>query len=132
VYVQLRKRTRVLVVSGDEVIVVRGWLSNGKWSLPGGGLKRKEDHKVGVLRELLEEVGVSLPKEKLNYIGRAKQKKGLRFTYFRYVSQTTDKPKLKRQKGEIIATKWAKLEELNHTNAEDHVLQTIAAWRAKR
>lgn len=54
------QRTRVIVVHAGKVLVLRGWLGNNKWILPGGGLHRGEEPIVGALRELYEETGIAL------------------------------------------------------------------------
>ena len=66
VYLRWSERTRVLVVAGGEqVLLVKGFLSDGRWSLPGGGLHRHEDKLAGALRELREETGLVLKPEQL-------------------------------------------------------------------
>jgi 8-oxo-dGTP pyrophosphatase MutT (NUDIX family) len=60
VYLYGKPRTRVLIASGGKIVVVKGWLSNGKWILPGGGLHRAEEPLAGLLREAREETGLQL------------------------------------------------------------------------
>src|SRR4051812_17481145 len=60
IYLRGSQRTRVLIVCDEEILLVRGWLSTGQWSLPGGGLHKNEDPVAGAQREVAEEVGISL------------------------------------------------------------------------
>lgn len=54
-----RQRARVLVVNEfDEVLLLQGMISDGRWSLPGGGLKRSESAVAAARRELHEETGI--------------------------------------------------------------------------
>src|SRR5690606_38891347 len=52
-----RPRTRVFVFSKDahSVLLIRNYISDGKWDLPGGGVKRGESLAAAAGRELHEE-----------------------------------------------------------------------------
>ncbi len=67
-YLSKDHRTRLVICHGNHVLLVRSWLSNGKWDLPGGGLHRHEDPLAGVLREVSEELGLSLPADSVESI----------------------------------------------------------------
>lgn len=66
-------RTRVIVRQGGNTLLVKGWWSrwyaDGRWGLPGGGLKRGEAVELGALRELSEELGITARAEDLVPIG---------------------------------------------------------------
>ena len=51
VVIRYTTRSRVLIICGDEVLLLKGWLSTGRWGLPGGGIRRGEDPVEAVLRE---------------------------------------------------------------------------------
>lgn len=53
-------RTRVFIAVQDEVLVIKNWISSGQWSLPGGGIHPREDPLKGALREVREEIGITL------------------------------------------------------------------------
>jgi ADP-ribose pyrophosphatase YjhB (NUDIX family) len=92
-YLRIGSRTRVVVVHGNEVLVVHNWHGDGKWSFPGGGLKRGEDPKHGAAREVMEETGVVVKPEKLQTIlkGISKQR-GLSYKYECFWTQVSTKP----------------------------------------
>ncbi len=128
-YLKSGARTRIIVESGGEIIVVKMWLDDGKWSLPGGGLHRGEDPLRGVLRELKEETGVNLAANKIRHFGAARYKRaGLNFPYIRYVAQLSHKQELTKQKGEIIEARWMSIDQLNVQNAHADLLDSLAAW----
>lgn len=133
IYLRARRRTRVLVVSEGKVLLVRGWLSNGKWHLPGGGLHFREHASHGAVREVREETGVLLLPSQLGSVGLARFKgHGLRFTYEQFIVELPGIVPLVRQKGEIIDTEWVSIEDISPRNAESDVVQLLAMWQGLR
>lgn len=61
-------RTRVIICAEDEVLFVNNWLSDGKLSLPGGGIKSNEESSVAAIREVYEETGIKLKKTDLKLL----------------------------------------------------------------
>lgn len=58
---QNSERTRVVLLSHDKrCLVVRPWLGDGSWKLPGGGISRGETPARAAARELKEEMGIDL------------------------------------------------------------------------
>lgn len=53
-------RTRVVIAYNGKILLLKDWLSDGSWSLPGGGLHRGEDAKHGAIREVFEETGLKI------------------------------------------------------------------------
>lgn len=101
------RRTRLLLVCGDEFLVLRGWLGSGEWGLPGGGLHRGEDAVAGLLREVKEETGLALKSSQIKYAFEGLYKsRGMRFTYHSYTAQLNSKPQLKPQPREIAEISW--------------------------
>jgi 8-oxo-dGTP pyrophosphatase MutT (NUDIX family) len=62
ILVRPTKRGTVCVLTHeDEVLLVRHTYGRrSQWDLPGGGLKRGEDPRLGIQREIREELGVEL------------------------------------------------------------------------
>ena len=65
-------RTRIVVVRGDKILLVKDWLGSGRWKLPGGGLHRKEESRRGAVRELHEEVRCCVLEKDLVPLGKYK------------------------------------------------------------
>ncbi len=132
VYLRIRSRTRVLVVSEGKVLVTKGWLGSGKWVLPGGGLHSSEKAIDGALRELREETGVSLVTNQLRPVGEARFKHhGLRFKYAQFIAEIPVTVTLSAQRWEIVEAIWLDIEELTAENSEPDVLTLLDAWRAR-
>lgn len=100
-------RTRIVVVSGDEILLVKTWLGTGKWGLPGGGLHRKEDPAEGAVRELQEETGIVAKPQSLEYLTtHVQHKRGVRYTLIVYALRLSKKPDIRRQRLEINDAAW--------------------------
>jgi len=55
-----------LILSGDELLLIRHTYGRSAWTLSGGGLKRNETKEEAVKREVKEELGLNITPE---YIG---------------------------------------------------------------
>jgi 8-oxo-dGTP pyrophosphatase MutT (NUDIX family) len=68
------QRVRVLVVSEHgEVLLVQGVISDGEWTLPGGGIGRGELAQAAARRELYEETGIEANEEDFHYLETLKR-----------------------------------------------------------
>jgi len=126
VYLRRSKRTRILIKSGSKVLVVRGWLSDDRWQLPGGGLHKNEDPLVGILRELKEETSITLDKSQLKKSGsKSQQSELLHFDYELFTArmQQITQPQLKGL--ELTHADWIDAESLNLGNAQRHVIDAL-------
>jgi 8-oxo-dGTP pyrophosphatase MutT (NUDIX family) len=104
-------------------------LSDGKWSLPGGGLYRSETAPEGVVRELYEETGLKLTAMEIAYKEtRTFSQHGLRCEYSMFIAHATSLYPLKREHFEIVEATWVKIRELSSANAAPDVLHAIQTW----
>lgn len=119
-------RTRAFITHDDKVLVVKPWLGNGKWGLPGGGIKTNEDALTAVVREVKEETAIMLKRTDCKKIGSFEYKNsGLRFVYSLYAIKVARIPKVKRQKSEIGEIDWIDKQRLNNRNANSDVLSAL-------
>lgn len=126
------RRTRILVVCRQQVLLTKGWMGDGKWQLPGGGLHKGESSSDGALRELYEETGIHLPPELLRrHSEHAHSDKGVRYSFVLFVARVTRKQPLKPQPFEISEVAWVDRRTLNRTNANPDVLTALQAWGRK-
>jgi len=63
-------RVKVLILSREEnqVLLVKNWLSQQKWTLPGGGVKPKETPDQAASREIKEELGLAILPDEFEFV----------------------------------------------------------------
>ncbi len=106
-------RSRVILRSGDEILLVRGRLGSQRWSLPGGGVRKGEDPLLAAQREVFEEVRITLQPEQLKLIteGRHQRTPRLHFFYRGYEAPVV-KQAINFDKREILAAEWFDIHKL--------------------
>ncbi len=105
VYAPLRTRSRVLVVCGDEFLVVKAYFGGGSWQLPGGGVGFGESASSASVRELKEEVSIVVSDVKPLVSLATYKEYGLFMRYVIFLSVIKTKPLVVNNK-EIIESKW--------------------------
>lgn len=132
VYFRLSERTRVLLIAGDEVLLLKGWMGNGKWNLAGGGLHRGERPVHGALREIREETGIHMTADQLEYMGTELYREwGITFTYHVFIGVADKAYPLVRQRREIADMQWMSVTALRPGLVSQEVLYCVAAARAR-
>jgi 8-oxo-dGTP pyrophosphatase MutT (NUDIX family) len=129
VYLRRGERARILIVHGDEVLLVRSWLGTRKWSLPGGGLHSDEPILQGCLRELREETGIVLAEKQVTKMfSSVFRHGGFRYLCHYFVAVLPEKPVVMTQKIEILDYAWVNRHELTAKNVQPDTLTTVTAW----
>lgn len=112
-----KDRVRVIVYRNDgKILLVRSRFSCQKWALPGGGVKRHESYEQAAIREVLEELGISV--EDLQYLGKANSRESyIEFSVRVFAAQASDYDI--KCNFEIMETRWLNRE---HIPGEYHAL----------
>lgn len=62
-------RVRAVVIYKNQLLLQRSSLGSQKWSLPGGGIGKKETPKEAATREVYEETNVQIDPQKIQILG---------------------------------------------------------------
>lgn len=101
------KRTRVIVVHDRKMLLVKGWLSDGSWGLPGGGAGLREEPVQAASRELFEETGIQSKSTELQYLESIiHDDRKLKYTAIYFLYKLKNPAELTRQKYEIAEIGW--------------------------
>lgn len=121
-------RTRIIIKNKDYILLVKDWLGTGKWSLPGGGLKKNEIPEDGAIREIFEETGLSLNRDDLISIGKLNLKSaGIGYSAYCYLLNVESKLKPTNNSKEIAEVEWFSLNSLEKLNLSPTVKQVLQA-----
>lgn len=119
------RRTRVLLVSDRQVLVVRAWLGDGRWQLPGGGLHRGERPAAGARRELREETSVTVSLEQLSEPYERRWQGDDKHSYYLYVIQVTEQYTVRPRWPELTDCQWLPASSLDAGNASTDVIDAL-------
>lgn len=120
------KRTRIVIISDNQVVLVKNWLGDGSYGLPGGGAHKNEPLKAAAIREVKEEVGLSLNEKSLKQIRTFSHYKNFVTTEQTvYVARLKEKLPLKVQKFEIIEASWINLVDIDSLKLEDYLIDIL-------
>ena len=123
VYLSGGERTRVVIASGQKIVVVKGWLGDGKWTLPGGGLHKGEDPVAGLLREVAEETGIRLAAAQVAPLAFEQyHNRGIHFPCRYFFVELPQEVPLRPQFLEIAAVAWVDRAALNAQSANPDVI----------
>lgn len=102
-------RTRGLIFDeNNRILLVKNWVSNTPWDMPGGGLHRNESLEACLSREVLEETGIKVEETAWQPVA-TRRRYATNFVYFT-ATITAVEPKF--QKWELTDAGWFNLEEL--------------------
>ena len=125
------RRTRVIIHTDSEVLLVRGWLSSGRYALPGGGLRPNEPALAGAIREVKEETGLKLESDRMKLLAEGHTKgDGLTFKFiaFTYYLPTWQEPHPRRF--ELTAATWLPIKTaLSLDDITEDTKRLLSSWQ---
>ncbi len=113
------RRTRVLVIHDDKILVIKNLLADGRWSLPGGGIHKSEDPAVGAARELAEETGIHAEPATLISLGAQPcTNHGITYSAHYFAARMSSRP-ITRPDFEVLDLTWANPKQLTDNVSPD-------------
>jgi 8-oxo-dGTP pyrophosphatase MutT (NUDIX family) len=117
-------------VNGNKLVVVRAWLGDGKWSLPGGGVHKGETSKDCVIRELEEETYLKLTPAGINFLSKERIKTHGITTNLDYFFCVLPKQRtLKVRPPEITDVSWVDVDILDEKVADSDIIKGLRLWK---
>jgi 8-oxo-dGTP pyrophosphatase MutT (NUDIX family) len=128
-YIQMNPpRTRLALTHKGKVLLVKDWLGSGEWTLPGGGLKRREAAEEGAVRELMEETSILLTPDSLKSLGSFRVKtNGIPVRIAGFWNEAKTAPDVTPRKGELIGFMWADADQLKKLPLSTTARSVLAA-----
>lgn len=124
------RRARGIVVCQKKVMVVKAWLGNGKWNLPGGGINSGESAKTAFVRELKEETGIDVNHIKVQKVGNfSYHTNKLFFEYKTFLVKLSKCPRVQMQVSEIYQAEWVNISDLTSTNSNCDVIDALSVYK---
>lgn len=124
------RRSRVLVVAGDEFLLLRDWIGRGRWGLPGGGADKDESMAASAVRELYEEARIETAESALRYLGKRRNKHaGLKYNAEYFVLELVQKPVVKPLWHEISDARWVTVQDVRSMSVNEDVTYVLKKYR---
>lgn len=132
IYVHGTKRTRVLLVAADKVLLIRAWHGLEEWSLPGGGVHKHEEPVNSATRELYEETTVALGIDQLKPLFEGPYgRHGIKFRCYYFVGTLKKPIRAKARLPEVMEVRWVSLRELSKYQLAPDAEAAVRAWQAQ-
>jgi len=115
----LTRRVRVVIIRGDKILLVKNWFGPGKWQLPGGGVKFGESVYDASIRELQEELGVTVSSVKELHEGFILHRQFGLLMRYHFVTAKINEPKKKFEVSKELRTaKWVPVNDIRGASPE--------------
>lgn len=125
------ERTRVLLVADGYVLLTRGTLSAGEWSLPGGGLRRGEPAATGACREVYEELGIAVSAKQVHeLVVEPTHNSGIAYTA-RYMVAELSMREVPLPRLEVAESRWVATDEVREMRVDAATLRALELWAAR-
>lgn len=105
-------RTRVAIICDGQLLLIQNITNFRKWTLPGGGYHKDEGSVECAIRELREELHVTIPKKAFQYTGQfTEDQRGTIYTYDVFIATISKRPHI-RISWELAHARWVPLDDL--------------------
>lgn len=131
-YMNGTDRTRVLLITNREVLLVRNWLNPSIWSLPGGGIHKNEAPIDAASRELYEETRIALGVDQMQSLGvHPFRQHGIQIICHYFAAPLKQTVAAIPRPPELLEAEWVPLTQLDSYKLGKDVQEALRAWREK-
>lgn len=120
---------KCLIEFEDRILLIRNTYGEMSWTFPGGGFKRNESAEMAAMREVREEVGISLMG--IRPLGQYTSTEGYKRDTVRCYAGEVSTPSFEIERNEIYEARWFTWEELPKSMATD-AKKVIELYHAAR
>ena len=132
-YFKNNRRTRILVLCGDKLLLVKPWINNNRWLLPGGGIKVGESERDSVLRELAEETGLVLDGKAIKQLGEGSYRQyGINRQFVAFFAKVRQESAVAGRLSEIAEVAWISRRLLTELNTGPDVIICLKLYKELR
>lgn len=123
-------RTRAFIVHDNHVLLVKDWLGNGKWKLPGGGIERYETAEQCVMREVFEETTIQLQLKQLQPLATfTTNSNNIKSKITAFKVELNQRPEVSVGPIEICDYFWCPLEDIDETKLSQTTQTVLQHFR---
>lgn len=122
------ERSRVLLVADNHVLLTRGTLSAGEWSLPGGGLHSGERAAIGASREIFEELAIVIAADQLHELAvEQTHNSGIAYTAHFMAAELATR-QLPTPQIEVAEARWVCIDDVHTVHVDAATLRALELW----
>lgn len=123
-------RARVIINCGEDILLVKNWLGSNGWAIPGGGLERGEDASAAAVREISEELAISVSPNELIYIGNYTFRGllGMPSKYVLFSIELAERPDVQAKQDEIMGYAWINYRKIHQEKVHRSATKAIRVW----
>ena len=102
-----------------------------KWEGPGGSVVKGEKPVEGAKREVFEEIGLDIPKEKFNLFRQERREKDFNDFFFAYyvIVEESIINEIKFLDNEAVDKKWVTIEKFNKMFDDGEIIKTLSYFK---
>lgn len=124
------RRSRVLIFHDNKLLLVNLVVGDGSWHCAGGGAKLKESIEDSAVREVKEEVGITIKVQDLEPVATLKHKHhSYSFDAVFFVFHLNKKPSVKIGRGEIAEARWFTAEEVKRLKIDQDIPKALDKYK---
>lgn len=125
-------RARVLIIHDGQLLLERSFIGSGAWNLPGGGLHAGEQPVEAAVRELREEIKLTLSPSDLTPIGdKVVKNHGISYHAHYFFCELNEATLSQPMNIEIAELRWVAIADIAKVRTFASVNQALDLWRSR-